>query len=78
MIDRASEEFVWLVGAGKGILASLSDGGIVSFAIEAGEGSPVKGTDMFARMMAQFGERVTGIQETGAMEQLGERKPAYG
>lgn len=55
-------EFVFFPGEGKGILANLDEKGVVTFAIEAGEGCPVRGTEMFNRMMAYFGDRVKAIE----------------
>jgi hypothetical protein len=57
----ATEEFSFFAG-NKGILGSMNKEGIVSFAIEAGEGSPVRGTEMFSKMMERFGDRVNAIQ----------------
>lgn len=42
--------------AGKGILGYLDEDGVVTFAIEAGEGSPIRGTELFNNMMRYFGE----------------------
>ncbi len=53
---RASEEL------GKGIYGILDAEGILSFAVFAGEGSPIRGTELFNRMVAAFGERVRAIQ----------------
>jgi len=46
----------------KGIMGEISDDGIVSFAVEAGAGSPVRGTEMFAQMMKHFGSNVRGVR----------------
>jgi len=46
----------------KGIIGEISDDGLVSFAVEAGAGSPVRGTDMFLDMMKHFGSNVKGIK----------------
>jgi hypothetical protein len=54
-------EFVLLTPEGKGILASLDQAGVVTFAIEAGEGSSIRGTELFNRMMAHFGAGVRAI-----------------
>jgi len=55
------DPFHWFTSEGKGILGELDDAGIVTFAIEAGEGSSVRGTEMFNRMMDHFGEQVRAI-----------------
>jgi hypothetical protein len=46
----------------KGIIAELDEGGVLTFAIEAGPGSSIRGTEMFNRMMDCFGEDVRVIQ----------------
>jgi hypothetical protein len=55
-------EFVLLTPEGKGIVADLDDAGVVTFAIEAGEGSSIRGTDMFDAMMQDFGAAVHAIK----------------
>jgi len=55
-------EFVLLTPEGKGILASLDDAGVVAFAVEAGEGSSIRGTELFNRMMQHFGAGARAIQ----------------
>lgn len=55
-------EFVLLTPEGKGILANLDDAGVLTFAIDAGEGSSVRGTEMFNRMMQHFGAGVRAIR----------------
>lgn len=57
----AAREFSWLMG-NKGVLGSLSTDGVLSLAIEAGKGSPVRGSEMFAKMMQHFGSGVKAIQ----------------
>ena len=51
-----------LTSEGKGILASLDDAGVVTFAVEAGESSSIRGTELFNRMMQHFGAAVRAIQ----------------
>jgi hypothetical protein len=46
---------------GKGIIGELTELGILTFAIEAGEGSSIRGTEMFNRMMQVFGNEVRAI-----------------
>jgi hypothetical protein len=57
----AAREFSLLLGNGKGILATLSESGIVQMAIEAGIDSSLSGTQLFSRMMNYFGDSVKGI-----------------
>jgi len=47
---------------GKGILGELDEKGVVTFAIEAGPTSSIRGTEMFNRMLDSFGESVTAIR----------------
>jgi hypothetical protein len=56
-----TRHFFWEPAPGSAIYASLDENGIVSFAIEAVPGSPVRGTEMFNRMMTEFGSEVRGI-----------------
>ncbi|MHB1425226.1 MAG: hypothetical protein ACYC3I_18810 [Gemmataceae bacterium] len=48
--------------AGKGIVGYLDEKGTVTFAIEAGEGSPIRGTELFDNMMRAWGEDATAIR----------------
>ena len=57
-----SKEFELITPEGKGILGSLDDNGVVTFAIEAGETSSIPRTEMFNRMMAHFGSGVRAIR----------------
>jgi len=56
-----ADEFTWLTPEGKGILGHLDDDGVVTFAVEAGKGSSVRGTELFNKMMEYFGARVRAI-----------------
>lgn len=56
-----TREFAFITRESKGILGSLDEDGVVTFAIEAGELSSVRGTDMFNRMMEHFGKDVRAI-----------------
>jgi hypothetical protein len=47
---------------GKGIIAELNEKGVVTFAVDAGEGSSIRGTELFNRMMAYFGTDARVIQ----------------
>ena len=48
--------------AGKGILGYLAEDGTVAFAIQAGEGSPIRGTELFDNMMLYFGSEAKAIR----------------
>ena len=54
--------FALFTPEGKGIIGELNEMGVVTFAIEAGEGSSLRGTEMFNRMMQHFGDEVRTIQ----------------
>ena len=55
--------FFWLpTSEGKGILGELDDRGVLSFAIQAGPTSSIRGTEMFNRMLDFFGDRVNSIR----------------
>jgi hypothetical protein len=54
-------DFTCLTPEGKGILGHIDDTGVVTFAVEAGEGSSVRGTELFNLMMEAFGDEVRGI-----------------
>jgi hypothetical protein len=49
-------------GRAMGIMATLSQAGVLEFGIEAGPASNVRGTEMFKRMMQHFGNNVKAIQ----------------
>jgi hypothetical protein len=54
--------------AGKGILGYLDENGTVTFAIEAGQGSPIRGTELFDNMMRSFGadaQAIRGVWRAG-------------
>jgi hypothetical protein len=55
-------DFRLLLPDDRGIIATLDEQGIVTFVVLAGEGSPIRGTEMFDLMMRAFGEQVRGIQ----------------
>jgi hypothetical protein len=55
------DSFVLITPEGKGILGELDQNGVVTFAIDAGEGSSIRGTEMFNRMMGYFGGKVRAI-----------------
>ncbi len=55
-------DFRLLLPDDRGIIGTLDDQGIVTFVIMAGEGSPIRGTEMFDLMMRAFGEQVRGIR----------------
>ncbi|MEJ2613057.1 MAG: hypothetical protein P8179_24130 [Candidatus Thiodiazotropha sp.] len=55
-------EFV-LSGAGKNnfIYADLNKNGSIDFAIEAGEGASIRGSELFKSMMSHYGNNVKGV-----------------
>jgi hypothetical protein len=57
-----AQEFSHFTAEKKGILGVLDDNGIVTFAIEAGPTSSVRGTELFNRMMTGFGDGGRAIQ----------------
>jgi hypothetical protein len=66
--EAAEESFAWGAATftkmvdGGGVIAEVNPEGVLSFAIEAGEGAAVRGTQLFAEMMSALGSRVTAIQ----------------
>jgi hypothetical protein len=56
----AEAEYYESLGPGKGIYATIGEDGFVEFKIHT-EGTDVRGTDLFNRMMRAFGGRVRGI-----------------
>lgn len=61
-MDGQTKEFAWLVDEEKkGILGSMDEHGTVTFAIEAGESSSIRGTTFFNAMMDDFGEDAKAI-----------------
>jgi len=54
-------EFRLFLPDGQAIMASLDSEGVLAFVIQAGEGSPIRGTEMFDLMMRAFGTRVQAI-----------------
>jgi hypothetical protein len=52
------QEFFLSLPEGKGIYGVLDDAGVITFAIQAGEDSSIRGTEMFNRMVAFFGDEV--------------------
>jgi hypothetical protein len=64
-------EFVLLSPEGKGIYATLDEAGVVTFVVEAGEGSSMRGTEMFNQMMRYFGAGVRAIQGVWRKSPLG-------
>ena len=53
-------EYYESLGPGKGIYATISEDGFIEFKINT-EGTGVRGTDLFNRMMRAFEGRVRGI-----------------
>ncbi|HTU92622.1 MAG TPA: hypothetical protein VMF69_21250 [Gemmataceae bacterium] len=48
--------------AGKGIVGYLDENGVITFVIEAGERSPIRGTELFDNMMRSFGDEAKAIR----------------
>ena len=48
------------LGPGKGIFATIDGDGMIEFKINI-QGTSIRGTDLFRRMMRYFGDRVEGI-----------------
>lgn len=46
----------------RGIIGSVDDNGILTFVVLAGEGCPIRGTEMFDLMMRSFGDVVRAIR----------------
>lgn len=59
---RLGNEFRWITPDGAGIIGTIQENGVVRFVVTAGEGSSVRGTELFNRMMAEFGEEVRAIE----------------
>ena len=56
-----ASSFILFTPEQKGILGNLDEDGVVTFAIAAGEGASIRGTEMFNRMMQHFGDEVRAI-----------------
>ncbi len=65
-------EFELFFPEGRGILGSMDGFGEVTFAIHAGEGSSIRGTEMFNRMLDAFGEAVKSIRGVWIKRTTGE------
>lgn len=63
--------FVLLTPDGKGILGELDENGVVTFAVEAGEDSPIRGTELFNLMMRAFGPGAKVIHGSWNLGHLG-------
>jgi hypothetical protein len=57
----SAKEFELITPEQKGILGSMDEAGVVTFFIAAGEGSSIRGTELFNRMMQFFGNDVQAI-----------------
>jgi hypothetical protein len=69
--------YAWFPEEGTAIYASLDDQGVVTFAVEAKQGSQVRGTELFNRMMRFFGERVRAIEGVWVKGSQGRRSTQY-
>lgn len=65
-------EFELFFPEGRGILGSMDGFGEVTFAIHAGEGSSIRGTEMFNRMLDAFGKAVKSIRGVWIKRTTGE------
>ena len=54
-------DFRLLLPDDRGIMGSLDERGVLSFVVLAGEGCPIRGTEMFNLMMRAFGPKVRAI-----------------
>lgn len=54
-------DFRLLLPDDRGIMGSVDNQGVLSFVVIAGEGSPIRGTEMFDLMMRAFGFEVRAI-----------------
>ena len=66
------KEYDFTPTEGKGILGSMDEFGVVTFFISAGADSPVRGTEMFNRMMASFGDEARAIRGQWIRSRTGE------
>lgn len=57
-----SDKFDLVTPEGKGIIGELDQDGVLTFAVEAGPGASIRGTEMFNRMMQHFGANVSAIR----------------
>jgi hypothetical protein len=57
----AKNKFVLLTPEGRGIFGEMDENGIVTFVVEAGPESSIRGTELFNRMMLHFGDDVRAI-----------------
>jgi hypothetical protein len=55
-------DFRLLLPDDRGIIGTLDERGILTFVVLAGEGSPIRGTEMFDLMMRGYGEKVQAIR----------------
>ncbi|QRN93038.1 hypothetical protein JRI60_27950 [Archangium violaceum] len=59
----SAEDFVFTIpGTKYGILGAIDEKGVVEMVIEAGKESPVRGSDMFFKMMNHFGPKVKAVR----------------
>src|SRR5438105_4111259 len=48
--------------ADQGIIGTLDDAGVLTFVILAGEGSPIRGTELFDLMMRAYGDKIRAVR----------------
>jgi hypothetical protein len=63
--------FVLLTPEGKGIIGSLDPQGVLTFAVEAGQQSSIRGTELFDRMIDHFGASVRAVHGVWRRAPLG-------
>ena len=63
--------FALITDEGTGIVGELDDDGILTFAVEAGPRSSIRGTELFNRMMLHFGDDVKTIHGVWCKGPLG-------
>jgi len=61
-MDEFPKNFELFTPDEKGIFATLDEFGVLSFAVEAGPTSAIRGAELFNRMMEFFGDEVRAIR----------------
>jgi hypothetical protein len=71
MMAGVPGQYVLFTPEGKGIFGELDANGIVTFVVEAGPGSSVRGTELFNRMILHFGNAAVAIHGVWRKGRLG-------
>jgi hypothetical protein len=66
-----ARKFDLLTPEGKGIIGELDESGVLTFAVDAGPGSSIRGTELFNRIMLHFGDDVKAIHGVWCKGPLG-------